>query len=74
MRSAEAGLMWGGWREREGRRQAVCVCVFVAGKNKDLRNSCHNEVEGILVTFVTCNYRNKYQKLQLGSGFKPTNN
>ena len=27
-----------------------------------------------MVTFVTCNYRNKYQKLQLGSGFKPTNN
>jgi len=32
------------------------------------------EVEGILVTFVTCNYRNEYQQLQLGSGFKPTNN
>ena len=32
------------------------------------------EVEGILVTFVTCNYCGEYQKLQLGSGFKPTNN
>ncbi len=33
-----------------------------------------NEVEGILVTFVTCNYRDKFQKLQLGSSFKPTKN
>ncbi len=33
-----------------------------------------NEVEGILVTFVTCNYCDKYQKIQLGSGFKLTNN
>jgi hypothetical protein len=38
------------------------------------------EVEGTLVTFVTCNYRYEYQKLQFGtciqSGFKmlPTNN
>jgi hypothetical protein len=32
------------------------------------------EVEGILVTFVICNYYGEYQKLQLGSGFKPTNN
>jgi hypothetical protein len=36
------------------------------------RSSIGIEVEGILVTFVTCNYRNEYQKLQLGSGFKPT--
>ena len=39
-----------------------------------------NEVEGIVVTFVTCSYRYEYQKLQFGiciqSGFKmlPTNN
>jgi hypothetical protein len=36
------------------------------------RRTGDTEVEGILVTFVTCNHRNEYQKLQLGSGFKPT--